>query len=78
MPKNFLVVEALNAKVTSMQADEIAFKEKRKNYEPHLVNLPSGDVFLPFVMETFGSIQIVFFVNQQQGKRRKIKKRPRR
>jgi hypothetical protein len=49
---------ALNAKFTPMQAAEIAFKEKRKKYDPHSVNLPSGDVFLPFVMESFGSIHI--------------------
>jgi hypothetical protein len=41
-----------------MQAAEIAFKEKRKKYDPHSVNLPSGDVFLPFGMESFGSIHI--------------------
>ncbi len=40
------------------KAAEIAFKEKRKKYDPHSVNLPSGDVFLPFVMESLGSIHI--------------------
>ncbi len=49
---------ALNAKFTPMQAAEIAFKEKRNKYDPHFVNLSSGDVFLPFVMESFGSIHI--------------------
>jgi hypothetical protein len=41
-----------------MKAAEIAFKEKRKKFDPHSANLPSGDVFLPFVMESFGSIHI--------------------
>jgi hypothetical protein len=40
---------ALNAKFTPMQAAEISFKEEHKMYDPHSVNLPSGDVFLPFV-----------------------------
>ncbi len=47
---------AFNAKLTPMQATEIAFKEKSKKYDQHSVNLASGDVFLPFIMESFGSI----------------------
>jgi hypothetical protein len=50
--------KALNANFCPMQAAEIAFKEKRNKYDPHSVSFPSGDVFLPFVMESFGSIHI--------------------
>jgi hypothetical protein len=30
----------------------------KKKYEPLSVNLPSGDIFIPLVMEFFGSIHI--------------------
>ncbi len=50
--------EALNANFTPMQAAKISFKEQRKKYEPHSINLSSGDVFLPFVLESVGSIHI--------------------
>ncbi len=56
-----------------MLAAEIAFKEKRKKYDPHSVNLPSGDVFLPFVLESFGSIHSIegrkFFARLQHHAR---------
>jgi hypothetical protein len=41
-----------------MQAAQIAFKEKRNKDDLQSVNLPSGDVFSPFVTEIFGYIHI--------------------
>ncbi len=51
-----LYITELDAKFTLMQATDLSFKEKRKKYEPHSVNLSSGEVLLPFVLEKFGSI----------------------